>query len=235
MLLMNVSIRESLGAKLILLGGGGHGRVLVDALRACGSSVDGLLDAREAAEVRVKDVRLLGDDHWLLSQSTNAIVLINGVGANPAVAPRAALFDRWHSAGFAFLGVTHPSAAVSPESRLGEGVQVLARAVIQTGAVVGENVVVNTGAILEHDVRVGTHVFVSPGAVVCGDVQIGHATFIGAGALVLPGVKVGNNAIVAAGATVTKDVADGAVVVGVPARERRTDAPYADGRGRTEN
>lgn len=232
---MIASIRESVGAKLILLGGGGHGRVLVDALRACGSSVDGLLDAREATDVRVKDVRLLGDDHWLLSQSTSAVVLINGVGANPSVVPRNALFDRLHSAGFAFLSVVHPSAVVSPESRLGEGVQVLARAVVQAGAVVGDNVVVNTGAILEHDVSVDSHVFISPGAVVCGDAKIGHGTFIGTGALVLPGVKVGNNAVVAAGATVTKDVADGAVVVGVPARERRTDAPNTDGRGRTGN
>lgn len=234
MLRMNASIRESVSARLILLGGGGHGRVLLDALRACGSSVDGLLDARGANEIQVSGIPLLGDDDWLRAQSGNAVVLINGVGANPSIAPRRALFQRWHSAGFAFRSVVHPSAIVAPESRLGEGVQALARAVIQTGAIVGDNVVVNTGAILEHDVRVDSHVFISPGAVVCGDVQIGQGAFVGAGAVVLPGIRIGSNAIVAAGATVIEDVADGAFVVGVPARERQTGVPYVDGRGRAE-
>ena len=68
----------------------------------------------------------------------------------------------------------------------------------------------------------------------CGDVHIGLGTFIGAGAVVLPGVRIGSNAIVAAGATVIEDVVDGAVVVGIPAREWRAGVPNDDGRGRAE-
>jgi len=202
----------------ILLGGGGHARVLIDACRACGLIVDGLLDDQVAADQGVSGVPRLGSDDWLLSHSAASVELINGVGANPLTGPRNVLFDRWRMSGYHFLSVIHPGAMVSPDATLGEGIQVLARAVIQTGAVIGDNVVVNTGAIVEHDVRIDAHAFISPGAVVCGDATIGRGVFVGAGAVILPGIVIGGNAIVAAGATVIDAVPEGSLVTGTPAR-----------------
>ena len=218
----------------ILLGGGGHGRVLVDALRACGLTVDGVIDDRPAADLRVKGVPVLGNDDWILSQPAAAIVLINGVGANPSTSSRRTLFDRLRSAGYSFVSVIHPGAVVARDCILGEGVQALARCVIQTGTVIGDNVVLNSGAIVEHDVKVHAHAFIGPGAVVCGDAEIGIGAFIGAGAVVVPGVKIGKRAIVAAGATVIDDVADGAAVLGVPAREHRQVGEKFAARGQSE-
>lgn len=233
---MSSLIHESLIARRrILLGGGGHGRVLVDALRACRSPIDGVLDERVATDIRVQGVPRLGNDDWLLSQSADAVILINGVGANPFIGPRQGLFDRWRSAGYSFLRVIHPSAMVSPDCSLGEGLQALALSVIQPGAVIGDNVVLNTGAVIEHDVRVDSHAFIGPGVIVCGDAQIGRGAFVGAGAVILPGVKIGNNVIVAAGATVIEPVPDGAVVLGNPAREQPQIHFNITNRGRTEN
>jgi UDP-perosamine 4-acetyltransferase len=212
----------------ILLGGGGHGGVLVDALLACGIVVHGVVDRRPASEVRAKIVSLLGDDLWLRGQPASTVVLINGIGANPSTTARKEAFCRWSDAGYAFLSVIHPAATVSPGCTLGRGVQALARCVIQPGALVGDNAVVNTGAIVEHDVEIASHAFVGPGAVICGDAKVGRGAFIGAGAVVLPALRIGENAVVGAGATVVDEVPDGAVVVGTPARAQLRRRPFRE-------
>ena len=217
---MSSSTRDvSAALRPILLGGGGHGSVLVDALLACGIVVHGVVDRRPASEVRTKIVPLLGDDDWLGGQSASTVVLINGIGANPSTRARQEAFCRWRGAGYAFLSVIHPAAVVSPGCTLGRGVQALARCVMQTGALVGDNAVVNTGAIVEHDADIADHAFVGPGAIVCGDAKVGRGAFIGAGAVVLPGIRIGDGAVVGAGATVVDDVPEGAVVMGTPARQ----------------
>ncbi|EAR23502.1 Acetyltransferase (isoleucine patch superfamily) protein [Nitrococcus mobilis Nb-231] len=217
----------------LLLGAGGHARVLIDALQAADETVAGVLDPRHAPGSRFDGLPVLGGDEWLEQQPSSSISLVNGVGANPTTASRRALFERWCARGYRFDTVIHPSAVIAISARLSEGVQVLARAVIQTGAVLAGNVVVNTGAIIEHDVAVAAHAFIGPGVVICGDVRIGAAAFVGAGAVVLPGVTVGPDSIVAAGATVIRDVPAGQCVIGSSARERlpSSAAPGVDGQG----
>lgn len=201
---------------LVLLGAGGHGRVLLDALRAAGAELRGLLDPAHRGGTLIEGVPVLGDDGWL--EECEPQLLVNGVGANPSTVRRRAVFERWRGRGHRFASVVHPAAVVAESARLGEGVQVLARAVVQPGASLAENVVINTGAILEHDVEVAASAFVAPGAIVCGGVRLGEGAFVGAGAVIVPGVVVGAGAVLAAGATVVRDVAAGACVMGAPAR-----------------
>ena len=52
----------------------------------------------------------------------------------------------------------------------------------------------------------------------CRKVVIGHNVWIGAGVSIMPGVHIGDNAVIAGGAVVTKDVPDGAIVGGNPAK-----------------
>jgi sugar O-acyltransferase (sialic acid O-acetyltransferase NeuD family) len=204
----------------IVIGGGGHARVVIDALRASGlgtprAVVDAAADRRGQ---RVDGVEIVGGDAELPALKaqgiTHFVMGICGAGSNQ---PRRKLFEAALAQGLQPLTVVHPSAVVSKAATLAEGVQVLARAVINPGAVIGVNVVINTGAIVEHDCVITCHAHVASGAVLAGGVRVEEGAHIGAGSVTRQGCVIGAGAIVGAGASVVEDVPANVVVVGVPA------------------
>ncbi|MEM9632171.1 MAG: acetyltransferase, partial [Pseudomonadota bacterium] len=114
--------------------------------------------------------------------------------------------------------VIHPTASVSPSSQVGQGTQILAQAVVGSAAQLGEGCIINHGAVVDHDTIVGKGVHLAPSATLCGEITVGDYAFIAAGATVLPRVSIGAEATVGAGAVVTRDVPEGATVLGVPAK-----------------
>lgn len=206
-----------MASAIYLLGGGGHGRVVLDALIANGFPVAGILDSNLRAGDPVFGVPVLGGDEFLDDISISHVLLVNGLGANPSIRHRKRLFETMKERGFGFKNVLHPSAVIGSECDLGEGAQVMLGAVLQNRVHTGVNTVVNTRASVDHDCILGAHAFISPGAVLCGDVMIAESAFIGAGAVLLPGIQIGANAIVGAGAVVTKAVPEGWIVAGNPA------------------
>jgi len=120
----------------------------------------------------------------------------------------------------ALATLVHPHAWLAPDVRMGPGCQILAGALINTEATLGELVVLNLGASVSHDCRLADGVTLGPGARLAGGVEVGEGAEFGMGAQVLPRLKIGAGAMVAAGAVVTRDVPDGALAVGVPARLR---------------
>ncbi|MBO9607977.1 MAG: acetyltransferase, partial [Paenibacillaceae bacterium] len=202
----------------IVLGGGGHAQVVVEMARLQGLHVIGMTLPDPATESKL-DLPCLGTDEALFAFAPEEVTLLNGVGSVAVPTVRRLLFEKLRERGYSFAAVIHPAAAVSGSAALAEGVQVMAGAIIQPGCVLGANSIVNTKASLDHNTRVGTHVHVAPGATVCGEVQIGDAVHIGAGATVLQGVRIGTGSVIGAGALVVKDVASGATVMGVPAKE----------------
>ncbi len=205
---------------LILLAAGGHGRVLLDAMLAQNLVVQGVLDPALPVGSRVLQHTVLGADDWLLERRSDEFLLANGVGTLPGSSQRRLLFERWKAAGFGFASVCHPAAVVGRDVTLMQGSQIMAGAIVQTGAEIGENTVVNTGARVDHDCRLGSHVFIGPGAVLCGGVSIAANAFVGAGAVLVQGIVVGEGAVVGAGAVVTRNVDAGVQVLGNPARPR---------------
>lgn len=209
-------------ASLFLVwGGGGHGRVVADLVRALGYEVLGFVD-RDAAKLgRVVEpggARVIASeddldrpDAWAgaalaLAVGDNSARLrcLRRCGARPAPA------------------LVHPSAACSPSTTLGAATVVFAHAVVNAAAALGAGVIVNSGAIVEHDCALDDGVHVSPGAVLSGGVRVGARAWVGAGAVVIQGRSIGADAIVGAGAVVIRDVPDGVTVVGNPARVLRT-------------
>lgn len=79
---------------------------------------------------------------------------------------------------------------------------------------IGNNVTISSARILTHDASTKRYLGYSK----VGRVRIDDNTFVGAGAIILPGVHIGKNVIVGAGSVVTKDIPDGFVVAGNPAR-----------------
>jgi sugar O-acyltransferase (sialic acid O-acetyltransferase NeuD family) len=207
--------------RIVMVGAGGHARVLFNALSARRADILGFvsLDGRPATGV-MSGLICLGNDDDLMERGPDGIVLVNGVGSTHDPTRRRAAFEVYCRSGFTFAAVVHPSAVVAPDAVLGEGAQVMAGAVLQPGVRIGANAIVNTGAIVDHDNVIGDHVHVAPGACLSGGVTVGAAAHIGAGATVIQGICVNAGAVVGAGAVVIRDVAAGAVVTGIPARAR---------------
>jgi sugar O-acyltransferase (sialic acid O-acetyltransferase NeuD family) len=204
---------------LLLIGAGGHARVLLDALWAQGKSIIGVVDNDSAKHgITLLGSKVIGGDEVVAGLDPTTVALVNAVGAVRNLSLRQAIYDRFRKAGYIFSGVTHPSAVLAADVELGQGAQIMAGVVIQSGTIIGENVIVNTKSGVDHDCVIGAHAHIAPGATLCGGVRVGEGAFIGAGATVIQGVTLGRNCLVAAGAVVVADVADGRKVVGVPAK-----------------
>ena len=198
---------------VIILGGGGHGRVVIEALLRAGMPVAGVIDpdGRIAAALP-EALPWLGGEDVLAVHPPAAYRLANGVGGI-GDGRRRRSFERMKQAGYGFVGVRHPSAVVAETGvTLGEGCQIMAGAVIQPGVRIGANYVINTRVAIDQDCVIGDHCHVAPGAVLCGGVTVGDDTHIGAGAVVIQGVRIGRGCMIGANATILRDVPDGMIV-----------------------
>jgi sugar O-acyltransferase (sialic acid O-acetyltransferase NeuD family) len=205
-------------ARVFVVGGGGHGKVVIDALLSAGGcEIAGVIDDDQGKLGRqVLGVPVVGSCAQLFSLATSYRVdgTALAIGDNYI---REQLFRRLKGAGLAILRVIHPSACISRFAVLGEGVVVLAGSVINPGSVVGDNVCVNTCASIDHDCHLEYSCHVFPNATLAGGVLVGEYSYIGTGAVVIPNRRIGRFAYVGAGAVVIRDVDEGAKVVGVPA------------------
>jgi sugar O-acyltransferase (sialic acid O-acetyltransferase NeuD family) len=198
---------------VVILGGGGHARVVIDALRCAGHVIAGVIDPEaDVAETLPDDITWLGKD--LSKLRPDEMELAIGVGSVDVgdKNPRPALFAEAKAGGFEVLSFRHPSAIVAGDVELGEGWQIMAGAILQPGVRLGVNCIVNTGASLDHDCWIGDHVHIAPGVVLSGTVAVGDGCHLGTGAVVIQNIRIGAGAMIAAGAIVTRDVKAGARV-----------------------
>lgn len=208
---------------VIILGGGGHAKVLLEVLLLRHREVLGYTSLDGEAKT-VLGILRLGDDKVVLEYAPDKLRLVNGVGSIGSASSRKRLFDRFQSKGYCFEDVIHPAAVMAADVRLGEGVQIMAGTVVQPGSRVGANAIVNTGAVVDHDCDIGAHVHVAPGAVLSGGVRIQDEAHVGTGAVIIQGLVIGAGSLVGAGAVVVRDVPPGVTVVGVPGKVLRRHA-----------
>jgi sugar O-acyltransferase (sialic acid O-acetyltransferase NeuD family) len=205
---------------IYVLGAGGHGRVVIDALRCAGKPVAGVLDPNLSPGSELDGLKVLGGDELLSELDAANTSLANGVGIHSGVKARTRLFEDGGQRGFRFPPIIHPAAIIARDCVLLEGCQIMAGAVLQCHSRIGANTVINTRASVDHDCLIGDHAFISPGAILCGGVRIGARALVGAGAVILPGVAVGADARIGAGAVILKDVPEGMTAVGNPGRKQ---------------
>lgn len=201
---------------LILVGGGGHCKSVIDVAESAGCSILGVLDMPEDVGKSVLDYKVIGTDDDIPQYIGKAeFVITVGFIKNPAV--RIKLYNKVKEAGGKLATIVASTAHVSKYAVLGEGTVIMHQAVVNAGANIGANCIINTFTNIEHDAVVGNHCHISTGSIVNGGCKIGERTFIGSQSVLANGISVGDDIIVGAGSVVRKSLAQKGIYVGNPA------------------
>ena len=215
------------GKELILIGGGGHCKAIIDVALSAHRSVMGILDNALEKGSRVLGVPVIGNDSDIKSiveQYGDDVEFLISVGQIKSAEVRRRIYDEIINAGGALATpLISPSAHIAKGAKVGNGTVVMHNAVINADAVVGENCIINTGAIVEHDCTVGNFVHISTGAIMNGVSSIGDNSFVGSHATIANTIKVCANAVIGAGAVVVDHISQSGTYCGVPAK-RLTDS-----------
>jgi len=202
--------------QLLILGAGGHAKVMAEAAEAEGVWQHiALLDDRHAlldGTLRWPVLAEIEQAGRFLSEYSHATVAVGDSRR------RLEWLDMLAGFGFLIPTLIHPAAWVSTSASLAEGCVVMANATVQADAHLGRGCIVNTGASIDHDCSIGEGVHICPGASLGGEVVVGNGSWLGIGCSVIQGVRIGDHVTVGAGAAVISDIGDGLTVVGVPAR-----------------
>lgn len=196
--------------KLLVIGAGGHAKVVVDAAIAAGYEIAGVV-GREGDSGAILGTQVSYDRSAIVADG-----FIAAIGDNRA---RAEYFSACVAEELQPVSVVHPSAIIGREAVVEDGAFVAAGVVVNSGARIGANAILNTGCTVDHDCRIGAHAHIGPSASLCGSVSVGEGALMGVGSCAIPGANIGDWAVVGAGAAVVRDVPADSVWAGVPARD----------------
>jgi len=207
---------------LIIWGSSGHAKVLNELFDSSEYKIVALVDNDINADSAISSAPLLIGikelDNWLQDNISlkpfYAIIAIGGSKGRDRLIIQQQLADR----DINIIKAIHAFSYIAKDVTVGMGSQILAGSIIASSVKIGNSVIVNTASSVDHECILHDGVHIGPGATVAGCVEIGSCTFIGAGAIILPYIKIGKDSIVGAGAVVTKNVDDGIVVAGNPAK-----------------
>jgi sugar O-acyltransferase (sialic acid O-acetyltransferase NeuD family) len=201
-------------SQIFVYGAGGHGVVVAEIAAAVGYQIAGLIDDDpEKWGEAVGDWSVIGG----LDKIPEGASVAFGIGNNYV---RERLISKASENGWKLPVLVHPSAAVSPSARLGDGTVVMSQVAVNAGARVGQGCVLNSGCSVDHDCVLADCVHVGPGAHLGGTVRVGSRSLVGIGSCIIPNVNIGEGVVIGAGAAVVRDMPDEVTAVGVPARPR---------------
>lgn len=205
--------------KLILIGGGGHCRSVLDSALAMDIFEEiVIIDARLEVGSTVLGCRVAGTDSDLSKLKelgfTYAFVT---VGSIESANLRKKLSAVAGNLGFQFPVICDPTACVSKFASVAEGTFIGKHAVINADAEIGKHCIINTGSIIEHECTVGDYSHLSVGSILCGNSHVGIESFVGAGSTVIQGISIGDHTIIGANSTILSNVEDNMKVYGITA------------------
>jgi sugar O-acyltransferase (sialic acid O-acetyltransferase NeuD family) len=212
--------------QVLIIGAGGHGRVVVDILRAGGQfQPAGFIDSTPSlAGTTVAGLPVFGGANQLskVRQQHKLRHAIVAIGDNRVRLRYAALLKEQ---GFELINAIHPTASIAATASLGRNIVIAAQVAVCNEATIGDSCILNTGCVVDHECELGKAVHVCPGTNVAGRVRVGACAWLGIGCTIIQCLSIGQHAIVGAGTVVIRDVPDFATVVGVPARVIKTNPP----------
>lgn len=201
---------------LVLVGGGGHCKSVIEAAESAGYSILGVLDMPENIGKEILSTKVIGTDDDIPKYVDKAEFIITvGFITNPAT--RIKLYNRIKEVGGKLATIIASTAYVSKYATIGEGTVIMHHAFVNAGAKVGNNVILNTFANIEHDAEIGDQCHISTGTMVNGDCKVGDNCFIGSLSVLVNGITVGEDIIVGAGSLVRKSIYMKGVYSGNPA------------------
>lgn len=202
---------------IIIIGDGGHAAILAETLIAQRREIMGYTAPRE--EKDFLNLPYLGTDTVIATYNPDTVELVLGLGTITVSSIRKSIFEQFKSKGYLFANVIHGTAIVSPSAQIGQGIQIMAGAILQTNVSIADNTIINTGSIVDHDCIIGSHVHLAPGSTLSGGVRIGESCHIGTGTSIIQGITIGAETMVGAGSVVLEKIGNGKTVYGVPAKE----------------
>ncbi|PKM75466.1 MAG: serine acetyltransferase [Firmicutes bacterium HGW-Firmicutes-17] len=208
--------------KLLLIGGGGHCKSVVEAILLSGEYNEiGIIDKPQKSGSDVLGIKIIGSDSdlpWLKEKGFEyAFISLGSIGD---VRRRIELFKILFKLSFKVPTIVHPSANVSSYCQIEEGVFIGKTVIINGDAKIFKNSILNTGCIIEHDCQIGSFAHIAPGVVLSGNVKIGNNTHVGAGTVVRQDISIGDNTVIGIGSVVTKKIGDHRLAYGNPCRIR---------------
>ena len=202
---------------LILVGGGGHCKSVIDAAESAGYTILGILDRPEEVGKHVFGYEVIGTDDNMAKFADKAVFVVT-VGQIKSPELRIKLHKMLAEANCELVTIIASTAYVSKYATIGEGTVVMHHAFVNAGAKVGKGCIINTSAILEHEAVVGDYCHISTGSTVNGAAKVGEQSFVGSQSVINQCVSIGERVVIGAGSAVVSDLPDGSIAVGVPAK-----------------
>jgi len=191
---------------VIILGAGGHAKVLIELLQIVEQKILGVIDINKNKGDLFCGIKVLGDDEEINNYSSSEVGLVNGIGSLPEQDSRFKVATKFRKKGYKFISVIHPASIIAEDVILEEGVQIMAACVLQPGVKIGLDSIINTGVIVDHDCTIGKNCHLAPGVTLSGGVKVDDDVHIGTGSSVIQNKRIGAGTVIAAASVVYSDI-----------------------------
>lgn len=201
-----------MGKSVIIIGAGGHAKVIADIILNSGDKVVGFLDDKLKKNEYVLGLPILGKIDNLSEYNEHFVVI--GIGSNYI---RKKISEKFPD--IKYYTAIHPTATIGLNVTIGEGTVIMGNAVINTSSNVGRHCIINTGSLIEHDNTLEDYVHISPNATLGGTVFVGALTHIGLGASVRNNIFITGNCVIGVGSVVVDSIKEKGIYMGIPAKK----------------
>ncbi|WP_440616719.1 NeuD/PglB/VioB family sugar acetyltransferase [Cysteiniphilum sp. 6C5] len=207
----------SKGENIVVIGAGGHAKVVVDAILAQGKyTIQAVIQDDPIPEngKTILGYEVIHSSH-LSGKKIDCFIVAIGCDNT-----RKEQFLKYKKQGYHAATIIHPQSIIARNVIVSEGSVILAGVIINPDSNIGANVIINTGVIIEHDVSILSHSQLSPGAVVCGGCCVDEKVYIGANSVIRQCIHIVNDSIIGCGASVVCNITESGTYVGVPAKRK---------------
>ncbi|MFA5171088.1 MAG: acetyltransferase [Sulfuriferula sp.] len=200
---------------VVVLGGGGHAKVVIEILRAAGYQVNYCVGGEDSPATCLDVPVLQGDEQLIKLREAGNSLLFPAIGSN-RIRERATAHAV--TLGFELVNAISPFAIISPSVVLGKGIAIMSGAIINAESHIEDLAIINTGATVDHDCRIGFCAHIAPQCALAGNVTVGQRAFLGISTTVIPDITIGDNTMIGAGGVVISDIPSSTTALGHPAR-----------------